>query len=191
MRIVDRDQQRTLVPHVGGQPIQPVQDQRRRIPPQLPSRRIRLDRRRGERGCPAEHSRALGRRHRGERALEQLTHHAVGEVPLELPSASDEYRHARLPGQPVGSGDEGGLADAGLALQRDRRTGTAQRPADRPRQCRDLGVALEEHAISVSGRHRILARAHSPAHRAAKSRPGLRRWPCWRPGAARPKIGGR
>jgi hypothetical protein len=84
VQVVDDEQQRPALGEVGRQPEQAVQDREGGLGGRRPVGRRGVEERRGERGGARQQLvlRAAARRQHG--GLEQLAHHAVGELVLEL-----------------------------------------------------------------------------------------------------------
>ena len=110
MRIVDHDQRRAAIGDGCRQPVQAVQNRERvvlRAGGALGPVARRHDRRGASRGAGQQRAALVACRRANER-LEQLAHHAVGEVALQLAAAADQY------------GDPGALRDSPRLVQQDR-----------------------------------------------------------------------
>jgi hypothetical protein len=97
------------------------------------------------------------------RALEQLADDAERELALELPAARVEHGDRPLEGQGSGARQHRGLADPGLAHDRDQGAACGRRPAEDVVEDREFVLTLEEHFHLAAGDpHGILCRACRP-----------------------------
>ena len=108
----------------------------------------------GERRRPGQHPRALGSRQPGQRLLEQLAHHAVPELLLELAPARSRVLHSLLAGVGESHGYEAGLPDAGRALDQRHCTRPVSHAVGQLPQRRKLARPLEEVVPGAHDRER-------------------------------------
>ena len=144
VQIVDREKQRRFRAEVHGQPVEAVQGGEAPVIGGVVLRRLFREPEDGgrRRGSPGQSSRTDGVVH--EMRLEQLSHDAEGEVPLELAAASGEDEQLARRRAPAGLREEPGLADPRGTLDQDQSRVARGRGRDRPVERFQLALALEQ-----------------------------------------------
>ena len=155
VRVIDGDQHRSSGRKVGGEPVQAVQDGKRRV---VGRRRCRLaEQQRPHRGSGSgEQCFALWGFGAREPPLEQLAHDAEGEVRLELRPAGSQDLVATLLRLPAGRVDQRRLPDTRPTLDQEHLAAAFQQRVNR----RELAFALDQlvHRTTLDPRRRAGAR---------------------------------
>jgi hypothetical protein len=164
--IVDAEHDEPVGGEVRAQPVEAVQDRERRVGRRR--RRLAVPQGAGQTEHASGQPRralqqivALGGRGLMQHGLEELAHHAEGEVALELgPPGSQEPRRAVLCPQP-GGGEHRRLADPRRALDDHAATRSRACRCDRRVDALKLSLALEEEVDPVRRRgcHRLRERS--------------------------------
>ena len=147
--VVDDEAQRRRGGEVRAQPVETVQDRERGIDARrrkaVDERRARQSQQAGRRaGIGLKEIRALVLVRLDEHRLEQLAHHAEGEVALELRSACREDAHPAVRGGAPRRAEQRRLADAGRPLDHDEGAAAAPRLRERRLDPRGLLPPLEK-----------------------------------------------
>ena len=147
--VVDAEHDRLGGGQVGAQPVEAVQDREGRIGRgggrlALLQRTGKPEHAGGEPRRPLQQVVALGGARLVEQRLEELAHHAEGEVALELGAArAQEARRPVLGGDPGGR-EDGRLADPGRSFDDHAAPRSPARRGDRRVDAPKLALALEE-----------------------------------------------
>ena len=150
VQIVDRDQQWRLGREVRRQPVQAVQRGGGRVVTDVPLAR-QPEHRPGECRRSLQPAPALLAGGPADASLQQLTHHAVGEVALQLATAGGQDLQSGCVGETHPRLQQTGLADAGRPLEDHRRAATAGRISGQLPEAIELVVALEELGAAATG----------------------------------------
>jgi hypothetical protein len=144
VQVVDREQRRLLKGHVGGEPVEAVEERERALCESiLCSGKLRgFEKRFHERRRPREQLRAKILSCGGQQRLEQLTDDSVRELALELAAAGGERSHLCRAGHRARLGEQARLADAGTSLDDGKAPAAAPCRVDHCPERRDLGFAL-------------------------------------------------
>ena len=149
MRVVDDEKERSLGREVRAEPVEAVEDRERGIDGRR--RRAVGVRRPGEpeeagrhSGAAVQQVGALELGCLGQQGLEELAHHAEGEVALELRPARAEHAHAALCGGGTCRGEQRGLADPGRPFDHEERPVARAGLGERRLDPRELLGPLEQ-----------------------------------------------
>jgi hypothetical protein len=146
VQVVDREKRWLLQGHVGGEPIEAVQNGERALrgrvlgsgEPRGSEQRFHKCRR------PREQLRTEIRGGRREQGVEQFADDPVRKLALQLAAAGSQHTHTRRAGNRARLGEQAGLADAGASLDDDKPPTAAPRRVGQCLKRRDLGFALQE-----------------------------------------------
>jgi hypothetical protein len=143
MEVVHDEEHRSLLAHVGGQPVETVKHRERPVLQGLAHPLTgQLEHGSRRSGRPRQQARASALV--DEQRFEQLADDPEREVSLQLAAARGEHTQAALIGERLRRGQQPGLADPRRPLDEDdARTPVRQRP-DRGRERLELPLALEQ-----------------------------------------------
>ena len=175
MRVIDDHAQRPPLREVGAEPVEAVEDGERRVLVGDGGLGALRGARQAEQpgGHAGRAPEELGRPlHPPERRLDELAHHAEGELALQLGPPGAEDAHPRRFGPSPGVGQQRGLAHARRALDHDEHPAAVTGPGQGAVHARQVALSLQQPLGTAWARAAIPDRAD-----AGEGGPTVRRGP--------------